>query len=88
MGSVKTSPPEKHVHFQTGIEADTNTNFEPKDKTEWYWSKLAGRWIKTSELREEAKILASEASQPTMPHPAQRSLRHKLLKLRPRFDRL
>ena len=65
MGFVKTSPPEKHVHFQTGIEADTNTIFEPKDKTEWYWSKLVGKWIKTSELREEAKILASEASQPT-----------------------
>ena len=65
MGSVKTIPPEKHVHFQTGIEADTNTIFEPKDKTEWYWSKLAGRWIKTAKLREEAKILASEASQPT-----------------------
>ena len=36
MGSVKTTPPEKHVHFQTGIKADTNANFEPKDKTEWY----------------------------------------------------
>ena len=65
MGSVKTSPQEKHVHFQTGIEADTNTISEPKDKTEWYWSKLAGRWIKTTELLEEAKVLASEASQPT-----------------------
>ena len=65
MGSVKTSPPEKHVHFQMGIEADTNTNFEPKDETKWYWSKLAGKWIMTSELREEAKILVSEASQPT-----------------------
>ena len=39
--------------------------FEPKDKTEWYWSKLSRRWIKTTELREEAEILASEASQPT-----------------------
>ena len=65
MGSVKTSPPEKHVHFQTGIKVDTNANFEPKDKTEWYWSKLAGRWVKTTELLEEAKVLASEASQPT-----------------------
>ena len=65
MGYVKTIPPKKHVHFGTGIEADTNTIFEPKDKTEWFWSKLVGRWIKMAKLREEAKILPSEASQPT-----------------------